>query len=207
LEELREVSDAWLAMMHGREKRFTLGWFDDAYIRSGPVMAIHTPENTISAFANIVTEYQRNELTIDLMRRRAEIENGTMDFLFISLLEWAKVQGYASFNLGFSPLSGVGEAVNDPLFERALHFIYEHINQFYNFKGLHEFKAKYHPCWEPRYFIFENPAGLLAAATALTRASSGDDFIWDYARALFPSVKVQWFKLSGRFTPHSGGIV
>jgi phosphatidylglycerol lysyltransferase len=204
LEELREVSDAWLAMMHGREKHFTLGWFDDAYIRSGPVMAIHTPENTISAFANIVSEYQRNEPTIDLMRRRAEIENGTMDFLFISLLDWARAQGYASFNLGFSPLSGVGEAVSDPLLERTLHFIYRHINQFYNFKGLHEFKAKYHPCWAPRYFIFENPAGLLAAVTTLTRASSGDDFMWDYARALFPSVKDQWSKLSERLTPRTG---
>ena len=182
LEELRDVSDAWLTLMHGREKHFSLGWFDDDYIRNGPVLAIHTSEGVISAFANIVPEYQGNDTTADLMRRRPDVEAGTMEFLFISLFEWAKAQGYAGFNFGLSALSGVGEQPNDPQIERALNFIYEHINQFYNFKGLHEFKGKFHPRWEPRYFIFENPAGLLAAAIALTRSSSGDDFVWQYVK-------------------------
>ncbi len=185
LEELREISDEWLTMMHGREKRFSLGWFADDYLRTGPVIAVHTPAGDISAFANIVPEYQRNEITADLMRRRAEVESGTMDFLFVSLFEWAKAQGYNSFNLGLSPLSGVGEQPDDPTVERALHFIYEHINQFYNFQGLHAFKEKYHPCWEPRYFVYPGPASLPAVAMALNRASSGDDFVWDYVRDFF----------------------
>ncbi|HMR65896.1 MAG TPA: phosphatidylglycerol lysyltransferase domain-containing protein [Anaerolineae bacterium] len=177
LEELREVSDEWLTLMHGREKRFSLGWFDDDYIRTGPIIAVYTPTGLISAFANIVPEYQRNEATIDLMRRRAEIENGTMDFLFISLIEWARGQNYASLNLGLSALSGVGDQPDDPQLERALHFIYEHVNQFYNFKGLHEFKEKFHPTWQPRYFVLPDLASLPAAGVALTRASSGDDFV------------------------------
>jgi phosphatidylglycerol lysyltransferase len=185
LEELREISDEWLTMMHGREKRFSLGWFDDDYIRHGPVIAVHTPAGEISAFANIVPEYQCNEITADLMRHRAEIENGTMDFLFVSFFEWAKTQGYHSFNLGLSPLSGVGEQPDDPAVERALHFIYEHINQFYSFKGLHEFKEKFHPHWEPRYFVYPGPGSLPAVAMALSRASSGDDFVWDYVRDFF----------------------
>jgi phosphatidylglycerol lysyltransferase len=67
-----------------------LGWFDDDYIRNGPVMVVHTPEGVISAFANILPEYQLNEATIDLMRRRREAKNGTMDFLFVALFQWAK---------------------------------------------------------------------------------------------------------------------
>ena len=182
LEELREISDEWLTMMHGREKRFSLGWFDDDYIRTGPVIAVHTPAGDISAFANIVPEYQRNEIAADLMRRRAEVESGTMDFLFVSFFEWAKGQGYHSFSLGLSPLSGVGEQPDDPTVERALHFIYEHINQFYNFQGLHAFKEKYHPRWEPRYFVYPGPGSLPAVALTLNRASSGDDFVWDYVK-------------------------
>lgn len=182
LEELRTVSDQWLTMMHGREKRFSLGWFDDEYIRSSPVMAIHTPDRTISAFANIVPEYQRNEVTADLMRHRPEVEGGTMDFLFVSLFEWAKTQGYDTFNLGLSPLAGVGQRSDDPRVERALHFIYEHVNQFYSFKGLHAFKEKFHPRWSPRYFVYPGPASLPAVAFALNRASSGDDFIWQYLK-------------------------
>jgi phosphatidylglycerol lysyltransferase len=180
LGELRAISDEWLTMVHGTEKGFSLGWFDDNYIRNGPLMAVHTPEGWISAFANILPEYQLNEVTIDLMRRRRESENGTIDFLFVALFRWAKSQGYATFNLGLSALSGVGEHADDPVVERALHYVYEHINQFYSFKGLHAFKEKFHPEWSPRYLVYPGPASLPAVAVAMIRADSGDDFVRDY---------------------------
>jgi len=59
-------------MQHGREKRFSLGWFDPAYIRQCPVMVVLDSEGKIQAFANIIPEYRRNEGTVDLMRRRGE---------------------------------------------------------------------------------------------------------------------------------------
>ena len=136
LSELREISDEWLTMMHGSEKRFSLGWFDDDYICNSLIAAIHDPQGWITAFANILPEYQRNEVGVDLMRRRREVEPGTMDFLFVSLFQWAREQGYATFNLGLSSLSGVGEHPGDPAAEKILHFVYEHVDQFYNFKGL-----------------------------------------------------------------------
>lgn len=182
LDELRVVSDEWLTLVHGREKQFSLGSFDDDYIRRAPVIVIHAPDGSVTAFANIVPEYQHNEVTIDLMRHRPQTESGTMEFLFISLLEWAKTQGYESVSLGLSPLSGVGEHSDDPNVERALHYIYENINQFYNFRGLHAFKEKFHPCWQPRYLVYSNPAGLPAIALAISQASSGDNFIWDYLK-------------------------
>jgi phosphatidylglycerol lysyltransferase len=175
LMELRAISDEWLTMMHGSEKRFSLGWFDDAYIRNSAIGAVYTPEGWISAFVNLVPEYQLSECTVDLMRRRSEIENGTMEYLFVSLFQWARSQGYQTFNLGLSALSGVGEQTDDPLVERAMHFIYEHINQFYNFKGLHAFKEKFHPEWSPRYLIYPGSASLMQAVWAVVQANSGSD--------------------------------
>ncbi|HEX2952731.1 MAG TPA: flippase-like domain-containing protein [Bacillota bacterium] len=90
LQELRLISDEWLAMMHGKEKRFSLGWFDDDYIRHSPVMVIYNSEGTIIAFANLITGYHQKEVTVDLMRRRREVENGTMDFLFCIALSLGK---------------------------------------------------------------------------------------------------------------------
>ena len=182
LRELHDVSDAWLTMVHGTEKRFSLGWFDDDYIRHGPLIAVHDREGSITAFANIVPEYRRNEISIDLMRRRPDIEPGTMDFLFISLLQWAREQGYDTFNLGVSPLAGVGEHPDDPTVDKAVHWVYEHVNEFYNFKGLHAFKDKFDPSWSPRYLIYPGPSSLFSVQFAITRASSGDDFVFDYAR-------------------------
>lgn len=189
LHELQAVSDAWLQMVHGNEKRFSLGWFDEDYIRQSPVIAIHAPDGTITAFANIIPEYQRNESSIDLMRRRPETEPGTMDMLFTSLFQWALAQGYETFNLGLSPLAGVGDSSSDPMIERAIHFIYEHVNQFYNFKGLHDFKEKFHPEWSPRYLAYPGPASLLAVEFAITRASSGDFFVVDYIKDLLERPK------------------
>ncbi len=182
LYELRTISDEWLTMMRGQELRFAIGWFDDDYIRHSVIIAVHTPDGPISAFANVVPEYQRNEVTVDLMRRRREVVNGTMDGLFAAMLTWAKEQKYAAFSLGLSALAGVGEHSDDPAVERALRYIYEHVNRFYNFKGLHAFKDKFRPRWEPRYLIYPGPATLPAVAAALVRAHAGEDFLWAYLR-------------------------
>jgi len=171
-------------MMHGSEKRFSLGWFDEDYIRYSPIGAVHTPEGWVSAFANIVPEYRINEITIDLMRHRHEIENGTMEFLFVSLFQWAMSQGYHGFNLGLSALSGVGEQTGDPVIEKVMHWIYEHVNQFYNFKGLHTFKEKFHPEWSPRYLIYPGATQLAQAWLAVVQANSGSDsLLFEYLKS------------------------
>lgn len=182
LDELGAISDEWLAMMGGGEKRFSVGWFHDEYVRECAVMAVYAPEGAITAFANLLPRYRRNEATVDMMRRRRNAESGTMDFLFVSLFQWAKANGYLTFNLGLSALSGVGAHSDDPATERALHYIYEHVNRFYNFKGLHTFKEKFHPEWSPRYLIYPGPVSLPAVLAALIRADSGDDFLWEYLR-------------------------
>lgn len=180
LNELRIISDEWLQTMHGSELGFSLGRFEDKYICNSTVVAVRTPDGHLSAFTNIISEYQHNEAALDLMRRQHEIENGTIDILFISMFDWAKKKGYATFSLGLSTLSGVGEKSEDPAIERALRYIYENADRIYNFKGLHSFKGKFHPQWESRYLIYPEASDLPAIATGLARAHSGDDFIWAY---------------------------
>lgn len=179
LQKLRVISDEWLKVMQGAEKQFSLGWFDDEYLRDCEIATVQKAEGEITAFANVVPEYQLNEITIDLMRKRTEVESGTMDFLFISLFQHFKEQGYDSFNLGLSALSGVGEQKESPRLEKALHYLYEHLNQFYNFQGLHTFKEKFHPRWEPRYLVYPSAAALPEVVVALIRADSGDRLL-DY---------------------------
>ncbi len=179
LRELRPVSDEWLHMMHGSEKKFSLGWFDERYLRDCEIAVVRTPRRTISAFTNIISEYKCSDVTVDLMRRRQHVENGTMDFLFISLLQHFKQQGYEGFNLGLSALSGVSAIPRSPRLEQALNYLYQHLNQFYNFQGLHHYKEKFHPRWEPRYLIYPRFTALPDVVIALIRADSGDRLL-DY---------------------------
>lgn len=179
LHRLKPVSDEWLKMVQGSEKHFSLGWFDEAYLRECEIAVMYNPEGQISAFANIVREYQLNEATIDMMRHRPSIENGTMDFLFISLLQHFKECGYDSFNFGLSAFAGVGDNPESRRLEKVLRYLYQHLSRFYNFKGLHSYKDKFRPGWEPRYLIYPSLATLPDVVVALIRADSGDR-LFDY---------------------------
>jgi phosphatidylglycerol lysyltransferase len=180
LGELRSISDEWLTALQASEKRFSVGWFDDDYLRACPVMAVHLPSGEISAFANVVLSGENRFIAVDLMRHRGEVENGTMDFLFVELLQWARSQGFPAFDLGLSALSGIGESSGDPTTERFLRSLAGRLNSFYNFAGLHAYKAKFHPAWSPRYLAYPGPASLAAVTVALVRADSGDDFLAQY---------------------------
>ena len=52
IDELRVISDSWLAEKKTREKGFSLGFFAEAYVRPLPV-AIVKKEDRIVAFANL----------------------------------------------------------------------------------------------------------------------------------------------------------
>jgi phosphatidylglycerol lysyltransferase len=72
--------------MHGSEKWFSLGWFDEDYLSSTAIIMTCDLEGFIEAFAYIVPEFQANELSIDLMRRRKQAAKGQMDYLFFNLI-------------------------------------------------------------------------------------------------------------------------
>jgi phosphatidylglycerol lysyltransferase len=180
MKSLYEISDTWLTLHKGGEMHFSDGWFEDEYIRNSPVIVIHAADGYPVAFANFVPEYQKNELAIDLMRHYPQVEHATMDFLFTKMLQWAKGHGYSSFSLGLSAITGVGEKSDDPQIEKALHMISEYASHFFNFKGLHQFKEKFHPQWEPRYLIYPGLASLPLVLNTIIRVHSGKNYLFRF---------------------------
>jgi phosphatidylglycerol lysyltransferase len=181
IHQLREISNEWLAMMEGAEKRFSLGWFHDDYLQGCNIVTVVDASGQIIAFANVVNAYQSKDVTVDLMRRRSEVPPGTMDFLFVAMFEHFKAQGYEGFNIGLSALSGVGEVPESRRLERGVKYLYQHLNRFYNFKGIHNYKEKFQPRWEPRYLVYPSVVELPTVVMALIRADSGDRLL-DYLR-------------------------
>jgi phosphatidylglycerol lysyltransferase len=88
------------------------------------------------------------------MRHVPDAPAGTMDYLFVELLLWAKEQNYHYFNLGMAPLAGVGEARFARPQERLARLAFEYGNRFYNYKGLRSFKEKFHPQWRSHYLAY-----------------------------------------------------
>ncbi len=177
---LQGISDAWLTLHHGGEMHFSDGWFNDNYIRDSPVIVVHDPNGTPTAFANLVPEYTKNEISIDLMRHHAGVEHGTMEFMFARMLLWAREKGYETFSLGLSAIVAVGEKPDDPRVEQALHTIATYVSRYFNFRGLHDFKEKFHPRWEPRYLVYPGAASLPLVLSTLLRVHSGKNFIWKF---------------------------
>lgn len=167
LADLRAISDGWLAEHETKEKTFSLGAFEDAYVAAQPVAVVRL-EDKIVAFATLMVTNTRHEATVDLMRFAPEAPKGTMDFLFASILEYLKAEGYRQFNLGMAPLSGMARREAAPVWDRVGGTLFEHGERFYNFKGLRAFKSKFHPRWEPRYLAVSNGTGAALALMDVT---------------------------------------
>ncbi len=181
IQRLKPVSDEWLQSKNGAEKRFSIGWFDPDYLRDCYIAIIYDAHGEIIAFSNLLNGYNRLEVTVDLMRHRQNVEKGTMEFLFASVIQHFQQMDYDSFNFSLSPLAGVGDTPDAQRVEKGLHYFFEHLNQFYNFKGLHQFKEKFQPRWEPRYLIYPSITTLPDIAVGLVRADSGDRLL-DYLK-------------------------
>lgn len=171
IEELRQVSDAWLAMNKAGEKRFSLGAFNEDYIRSFPLAVIRL-DGRVIAFVNILPA--GDSAFIDLMRFVPGIHRGAMDLLVVRVIEWLRDNGFSRLNLGMAPLSGLARRPDAPLWDRIGCLLFDRANRFYNFRGLRAFKEKFDPEWKPRYLVvLDNGSAPLSAAAAAILIAGG----------------------------------
>jgi phosphatidylglycerol lysyltransferase len=151
--ELRLVSDSWLKLPHRKEWSFLTGRFDNAYLQQVKLYVLRDKQGRIQAFTNESPSFKPGIATIDLMRHRHNSPSNSIDFLFIRLMKMLHNDGYTGFNLGMSPLDGKPFSAN--LSAKLLMQLYGISDNFIGFKGLHQFKAKYEPQWEPRYVWYQ----------------------------------------------------
>jgi phosphatidylglycerol lysyltransferase len=171
LAKVKGVSDAWLTIPGRRERQFTLGTFEPAYIASSPIAAAVDGKGQFLAFVNQIPSYRRGEATTDLMRRRADSPIGVMDYLFVKHFVNLKQRGYRRFNLGMAPMSGLQDEEEASVEEKALHFFFQRLDFLFSYRGLKQYKAKFASLWEPRYAIYKTHLDLPRMAIALQAVS------------------------------------
>jgi phosphatidylglycerol lysyltransferase len=169
--ELRAISDSWLAEKKTREKGFSLGSFSEDYIRRWPVAVVRRGDRIV-AFGNL-WEGGGQELSVDLMRHLPDAPDGVMDYMFISLINWAHEKGYQWFNMGMAPLSGLENRALGTIWNRVGSLAYRFGENFYNFQGLRQYKEKFDPVWEPMYLASPGGLALPRILTNLTALISG----------------------------------
>lgn len=155
--ELKVISDAWLTGKNVREKGFSLGRFNEDYIKHFRVAIIRFEGKPV-AFANLLETHSHELSSLDLMRAHPQAPKLTMEFMMVGLIQHYKKHGYARFSLGMVPLSGLQPRRGAPLTQRLGSMLFQRGEHLYNFQGLRRFKDKFQPDWEPRYMAV--PAGL-----------------------------------------------
>ena len=167
LNELKEISDDWL--QGRREKGYSLGFFNEDYLNKAEIAILKDNASQNIAFTSLMPVYDDNKsISVDLMRFKPDSPSGTMDFIFLSLFEWAKEEGYKNFNLGMAPLSKVGLSKFSFLSEKIAAQIYLHGHFFYHFQGLRKFKEKYAGSWESKYLAYRRKTSLTFTMAQVT---------------------------------------
>jgi phosphatidylglycerol lysyltransferase len=171
IEELGWVSSAWLAAHHGREKRFSMGRFDPAYIRHFR-MATGRWNGALVAFVTVWSGHSSRELFVDLMRVRPEAPRGTMDYLIVQLIRWAQSSGFEILNLGMAPVMAAPGSWHRPSSWPVM-VARQFGERFYHFRGLRQFKDKFTPDWRARYLVAPPGVSMGMAQIDLARLISG----------------------------------
>lgn len=159
IKELRDISDNWLTLPNHKEWSFLTGRFSKDYLQKVPLFVLRDSNSQALAFVNQLPTYKNGVVTIDLMRRRVKSPPNTMDFLLISLILKLEKDGIEWFNLGLSPIDGNHFANNGV--EKIVNLMFGIFQKFIGFKGLHQYKAKWAPHWEPRYVWYTGSSARL----------------------------------------------
>ncbi|WP_299133961.1 bifunctional lysylphosphatidylglycerol flippase/synthetase MprF [uncultured Amaricoccus sp.] len=166
---LRGISDAWLSARGGRERRFAMGRFDEAYIRRFPV-AVARREGEYLAFANILTAGRT--AAIDLARCRPSAPPETLEFLLLAIMLDLAAKGFQEISLGTAPLAGGSGRRDAELWHRFAAIVLRRVP---GADGQRAFLARFQPSWRPRYLCCRSvlpPTGPLADAAMLIAGSS-----------------------------------
>ncbi len=201
MDQLRAISSDWVREHPGGERGFCMGRFDPAQLPQAWVaVAWNTERQRVEAFCTWQPIPARHGWAIDLMRRRGDAPTGTMEFLVVKSVAFARAHGDAMLSLSLSALAkvdeapeGEGAAGDEPPQEaaagvamataaalppgaitddRAREFLMERLARFYDFKGLFRWKKKFNPTFEDRFLVYPDPLALPRIARALLRAQS-----------------------------------
>ncbi|CAM5234435.1 hypothetical protein SALBM135S_06769 [Streptomyces alboniger] len=114
-----------------------------------------------------------NGLSLDLMRRDRDSENGLMEFMVIELLQRAPEIEITQVSLNFAMFRSVferGSRLGAGPVLRLWRSLLSFFSRWWQIESLYRANAKYRPIWEPRFLLFEKSGDLPRIGIASARA-------------------------------------
>ena len=170
---LREQAAAWRGTETERGFSMALGRFGDAEDdRCVGVLAMQ--DGRMRAFLHFVP-WGDDGLSLDLMRRDRDAENGLNELLIVAALKAAGDLGVTRISLNFAVFRSAlerGERIGAGFVLRGWRGLLVFASRWFQIESLYKFNAKFRPVWEPRFVCYPGASHLPRIAIAALEAEA-----------------------------------
>ncbi|MEZ0064743.1 phosphatidylglycerol lysyltransferase [Streptacidiphilus sp. MAP12-20] len=172
-EQVRALSEEWVADKGLPEMGFTLGGLDELDDPRVRILVAVDEEGTLHGITSWLPCYREDRpigWTLDFMRRSGEGFRGVMEFLIATAALSFKEEGAEFLSLSGAPLARIDRGEQAVPLQRVLDIAGKALEPVYGFRSLLAFKAKFQPDYLPLYMAYPDPAQLPAIGTAIGKA-------------------------------------
>jgi lysyl-tRNA synthetase class 2 len=170
---LRQQAAAWRGAETERGFSMALGRFGETVDQECvTVMAFH--EGRLRGFLHFVP-WGRTGLSLDLMRRDREADNGLNELLIVAALAACPSHGFTRVSLNFAVFRAAlerGERLGAGPVSRGWRGLLVFVSRWFQIESLYRFNAKFRPVWEPRYVCYPTTRDLPRVALAALEAEA-----------------------------------
>ncbi|MEV0533033.1 phosphatidylglycerol lysyltransferase domain-containing protein [Kitasatospora sp. NPDC050463] len=170
--ELVAKADQWRDGATERGFSMALGRLGDPGDGRCVMLECHDGDGELKALLSFVP-WGADGLSLDLMRRARDTENGLMEFMVIELLQRAGEVQLARVSLNFAMFRSVferGSKLGAGPVLRLWRSVLGFFSRWWQIESLYRANAKYRPIWEPRYLLFEKSSEIPRIGIASARA-------------------------------------
>lgn len=205
----REAADAWRDGPVERGYSMALGRLGDPADGGCVLVRAVDTEGTLQGLLHLVPWGSRG-LSLDLMRRARDAENGTVEAMVTGLLAQSARLEVDRISLNFAVFRSVfarGERLGAGPVLRLWRAILLQASRFWQIESLYRANAKYRPEWVPRFLCFDRPGQLSAVGLAALRAEAfltAPAWVRRWRRPARPAAEPRPARPHGESHPRSG---
>ncbi|MFI9379831.1 bifunctional lysylphosphatidylglycerol flippase/synthetase MprF [Kutzneria sp. NPDC052558] len=172
-DQVRAISEEWVADKGMPEMGFTLGGLDELADRSVRCLVAVDRDRTVHGVTSWLPVYENDEpvgWTLDFMRRRGAGFRGVTEFMIASAALTLKEEGARFLSLSGAPLARLDRGEEVSSLQRILDVTGKALEPVYGFRSLLSFKAKFQPEYRPLFMAYPDSGALPAIGNAIGRA-------------------------------------
>lgn len=172
LAEVAHLAEAWRGNETERGFSMALGRLGDPADGRCVVVIARDPSGSIRGLLSFVP-WGRRGLSLDLMRRSPEAENGVTEFMVASLIRNGEQMGIRRISLNFAVFRRIfssAEEVGAGPVTRVSDAVLRFASRYYQLDTLYHSNAKYGPTWVPRMLCYDPTLTAPRAALAMAVA-------------------------------------